>query len=68
MKVLKKISLVYTLQVFAVILLFGYPGSSSRKESKAPATNEVLPFKANEYSSISAEINAQFKINTSTGK
>ena len=35
MKTLKKISLAYALQVFGVIMLFGYPGCSSNiKEQK----------------------------------
>jgi hypothetical protein len=43
MKFLKKISLVYTLQVFAVILLFSYAGSSSGTETKTPETDMALP-------------------------
>jgi len=39
MKFLKKISLVYALQVFAVILLFTYAGASAAGEIKRPATN-----------------------------
>ena len=42
-KVLKKISLVYTLQVLAVIFLFSFAGASAVKETKASATDAVLP-------------------------
>ena len=43
MKVLKKISLVYTLQVLAVILLFSYAGISSGKETKESVPDVILP-------------------------
>lgn len=52
MKVLKKISLVYTLQVFAVILLFSFAGSSSGKETKESVTDAVLPLKINKEKSF----------------
>ena len=41
--VLKKISLVYTLQILAVIFLFSFAGASAVKETKASATDAVLP-------------------------
>ena len=43
MNVLKKISLVYTLQVLAVILLFSFAGASSGKEAKVLVNNVTLP-------------------------
>ena len=46
-KVIKKISLVYALQVLAVILLFSYAGVSSGKESKGSATDAALPIVTN---------------------
>jgi len=63
MKVLKKISLVYTLQVFAVILLFSYAGASSGKEKIGSATNAVLPLKIYKDSSLTKATNALWKIN-----
>jgi hypothetical protein len=69
MKVLKNISLVYTLQVLAVILLFSYAGSSSGKEAKVSLTDAVLPlvinkeklFKAEKDSSTTGKINIIWK-------
>jgi hypothetical protein len=48
MKLLKKISLAYTLQVFAVILIFGFAGSSAENKSNSTFTDTVLPFDINE--------------------
>lgn len=64
MKFLKKISLVYTLQVFAVILLFSYAGSSSGKETNGPATKIVLPITILKDSMLTGSLNALWKINT----
>ena len=47
MRVLKKISLVYTLQVFAVIILFFSAGSTSANKTKEPVRNIALPFLIN---------------------
>ena len=69
MKVLKKISLVYTLQVLAVILLFSFAGSSDGKESKEPVSDAAFPFKIkkeksfnpNRDSSLTGNINVLWK-------
>jgi hypothetical protein len=45
MKTLKKISLVYALQIFAVLLLFGNTGSSSESKMKEAVTNGIVPLK-----------------------
>jgi hypothetical protein len=47
MKVLKKISLVYVLQIFAVLLLFGYAGQAPANEPKGALPAKVLPLQVN---------------------
>ncbi len=47
MKILKKISLVYTLQIFAVILLLGYAVATPVNNTKQPANNGIRPSKLN---------------------
>lgn len=46
-KVLREISMVYTLQIFAVILLFFFVGSTSDQKSKKNARNTGLPLLIN---------------------
>lgn len=41
MKILKKISLVYTLQIFAVIFLLGYAVATPLINTKDPVTNGI---------------------------
>lgn len=50
MKILKKISVVYVLQVFAVILLFGYAVASPVKKTKEAETEVTMPLKLNKQS------------------
>ena len=65
MKILKKISLVYALQIFAVILLFGYAVASPVNKTKKK-TDDALPVDFNNQpllikdkdSVLSANINA----------
>jgi hypothetical protein len=64
MKFLKKISLVYSLQVLAVILLFTYAGSSSGKETNGSATKMILPLTIHKDSMLTESLNAFWKINT----
>ena len=72
MKILKKISLVYTLQIFAVILLFGYVGSASENKTKDASTDGIVPFEFNKQlliktdkDTVSTEkINGLWNINT----
>jgi hypothetical protein len=45
MKILKKISLVYALQVFAVVLLFGYAVSSPVNKTNEAITDGIMPLK-----------------------
>lgn len=45
MKTFKKISFVYLLQVFAVVLIFGYTDSSAGKETKKTLTDVNAPEK-----------------------
>ncbi len=50
MKILKKLSLVYTLQIFAVVLLSGHAVATplnKKKNTKEPATNGIKPSKLN---------------------
>ena len=68
MKLLKKISLVYALQVFAVVLLFSYAGSSSGKKTNGSVTNAVLPLKINKDSTLTEATNELWKINAGTTK
>ena len=68
MKLLKKLSLVYTLQVLAVILLFSYAGSSSVKEIKGSVTDMVLPLPIYKDSLITGANNAMWKISTGKNK
>lgn len=42
-KPLKKTSLVYALQVIAVVLLFSYRGASTENEATGDLKNKVLP-------------------------
>ena len=75
MKIFKKISLVYTLQIFAVILLFGYVGSASENKTKDPAANGIKPFELNKQPLIKTDkdtaatekINGLWDINTAKG-
>ena len=72
MKIFKKISLVYTLQIFAVILLFGYVGSASENKTKGTATDAIVPAEFNKHSPFKTEmdtvgtekINGLWNINT----
>ncbi len=50
MKKLKRISLVYALQIFAVILLFGYADSSSENNREQAETGTVMPLEFNKQS------------------
>ena len=52
MKALKKISLVYTLQIFAVILIFGYTDSSSGGETKKIIPNSTSTIEMSKNSTI----------------
>ena len=73
-KVFKKISLVYTLQIFAVILIFGYTDSASKNEAKAAVTDGIMPLgfykqstiKTNKDSVLTGNINALWKVNPAT--
>ena len=70
MKIFKKISLVYTLQIFAVILLFGYTESPSKNETKAVITDGIMPLgfynqsliKTDKDSVLTENINALWKV------
>jgi hypothetical protein len=55
MKLLKKISLVYLLQIFAVILLFGYAVSSPANKTKEAITDGIMPLEINKVSLVKAE-------------
>lgn len=68
MKSLKKISLVYTLQVFAVILLFTYAGSPSVTDIKGSVTDMVLPKTIYKDSMMTGSVNALWKISTGKNK
>lgn len=47
MKSLKKISLVYTLQIFAVIILFGYAVASPKNQMKEAISKKMIPLQMN---------------------
>jgi hypothetical protein len=47
MKAFRKISLVYVLQVFAVILLLGYAFATPEKNTREPVTNDTRHSKLN---------------------
>jgi hypothetical protein len=72
MKIFKKISLVYALQIFAVILLFGYVGSTSENKTKDTVTDGITPSEFNKQSLIKTDkdtvmtekINGLWNINT----
>jgi hypothetical protein len=65
MKLSKKISVAYTLQIFAVIFLFGYAISSPGNETQEIKNNDGLPqdfnkqlfLKANQDSLLNKKIN-----------
>ena len=75
MKILKKISLVYVLQIFAVILLFGYAGSTSENETKEVVTDGIIPLKINKQSPVkpnedsilTGNLNGLWNVNTAKG-
>lgn len=64
MKLLKKISLVYTLQVLAVILLFTYAGPSSGKETNRAVHKVIWPLAVHKDSIPAGSTNVLWKINT----
>ena len=74
MKILKKISLVYTLQIFAVILIFGYTDPASKIEAKAAVTDGIMPLgfykqsliKTDKDSVLTGNINALWKVYSAT--
>lgn len=47
LKALKKISMAYIMQIFAVIVLFFFVGSSSANKANEPAKNIGLPLLVN---------------------
>jgi hypothetical protein len=51
-KVIKKISLVYVLQIFAVILLFGYSDSTPVSKTKELVKDKFLPLQLNKKAAI----------------
>jgi hypothetical protein len=55
MKLLKKISLAYVLQIFAVILLFGYAVSSPLNKTKEAVTNGIMPLNINKKSPVKTD-------------
>jgi hypothetical protein len=63
MKLLKKISLVYTLQVLAVILLFSYAGSSSGRVTNGQEAEVILPGTIHKDSMQTGSTNSLWKIN-----
>jgi hypothetical protein len=54
MKTLKKISVAYALQIFAVIFLLGYAVASPKTDTNAPISNKI----------ISPQINQQLLLKT----
>ena len=66
MKRLKKISLAYALQIFAVIFLFGYAVKSPEHKMKTAATNGAMPLDLNKTSIVKrgADSVSTEKINT----
>jgi hypothetical protein len=64
MKILKKISLVYTLQIFAVILLFGYAVASPVIKPKEAVIDGIVPLEINKLPPVQADYDSIFTINT----
>ena len=52
MKKLKKISLAYALQIFAVILLFGYAVASPLNKTKKAVSDSMMPLEINKLSPV----------------
>jgi hypothetical protein len=52
MKILKKISLVYVLQIFAVILLFGYAVASPANKTNEVVTEGIVPAEFNKQPAV----------------
>jgi hypothetical protein len=74
MKIFKKISLVYALQIFAVVLLFGYTGSLSESKTKElthgtvpPEFNKQPLIKTDKDSVLTGNINGLWNVNTAKG-
>ena len=71
-KALKKISLAYAMQIFAVIVLFFFAGSSSANQAKETTTNIGLPSLINKNdfsnsykdSSLTGKTNFLWKVHT----
>jgi hypothetical protein len=51
MKPSNKISLAYVLQIFAVVLIFGFAGSSDENNANSSLTDAVLPLNNNKTNS-----------------
>jgi hypothetical protein len=64
MKILKKISMAYTLQVFAVILLFGYAVALPVNKTKEPVIDGIVPLEINKLPTVNADHDSIFTINT----
>jgi hypothetical protein len=72
MKIFKKISLVYALQIFAVVLLFGYTGSLSESKTKEVVTHGIVSpefnkqplIKTDKDSVLTGNINGLWNVNT----
>jgi uncharacterized protein (UPF0333 family) len=76
MKILKKISLAYVLQILAVVLLFGFAISSPAIKKRESVTEGIMPLKLNnqspaksdEDSVFTGKINGLWNVNTAKSR